>query len=126
MFFLHIGISIVSVELRAKGSALAGMNLHAFLSKSDGVAVTALAPMPAKPAVFKNFLLFIQSYSGKWFDITNSLLLVIPTDFMQTVARTRKDSFQYAVKKGHGNPFHLRIRGLSPPPPKTHFSAWTE
>ena len=56
------------------------MNLHAFLSNSERVAVTALAPMPAKPAIFKNFLLFIQSSPEKWFDATNWLQLGIPAD----------------------------------------------
>jgi hypothetical protein len=121
MFFLHIGISIVSVELRAKGNAPADMNLHAFLSKSDGVAVTPLAPMPAKPTIFKNFLLFIGSSPGRWFVATSWRLPVIPADFMRTVARTRKESFQSAHKKGHGHPFHPRIRGFSSRSPKDPF-----
>jgi hypothetical protein len=57
---------------------MADMNFRVFLSNSEGVAGTSLAPMHAKPAIFRDFFLFMQSSPEKWFDTTTWLLLVIP------------------------------------------------
>jgi hypothetical protein len=60
------------------------MNLHAFLSNFEWVAGTALAAVPARSAIFKNFLLFTGFSSKQWFDATNRLPLVIPVDWLHT------------------------------------------